>query len=345
MAQVLQRPINRFINNTWNQLPDDNNVANRLTAAWSSGVLDAEGTFSTKSSDLGFASRLPYLALYQSNEAFLRLVQQSAQPFVAAHGYVSTRPGDGLFSHGNDKGELRYEGDTALHIIASVQPFLVKRAYVASLVTEWGQTPLAQRTQQQEARISQLQRCDIWRADWQAAGAPSADVYLPVQRIVNQQAAGGWSTDQKRQYIAGMFDGDGSVCICKSGRVSRLQASITQKGCPELLDAIQQHLGYGRLYSDSVLTFIADEVRWFWEDVVLDHSVIKVHKYAVMLKLCFCGASAMAADPTDAEPGPYYQGRRINCKTDGHAKQNGVNWTTALQGWTGGQLVKPAWAT
>lgn len=344
---IVQQRINTFLQ-LWQTLPTNLNVANRLTLAYLGGLFDAEGTASTKCSpDKRWRSRHARVDFWQSNVAFHNLVRNSA-PFAGKRYETLTRPSNGIYSHGCTATGARYVGSAAANIAAALEPFMVKKSYVARLVVEWEQTPKWQRTWQQYQDICQLQRAHIYIQDWQQAGAPSAHSYFPRTRL-----AATFSDLELKQYVAGLFDGDGCVSIQLEGSNSSgfdrlcLWACISQKGCPELLEAVRGALGYGRLYSGGCeLRFAGNDVQRFWDEVVEPHCVLRVHKYATMFKLCFNGATRASVSPAlGPEPGPYRNGLRVNCKWDGHPDQDGINWSRALRQWTNNNAVKPLWAT
>ncbi len=348
--------VDDYIDNVWSELPTDEDVQDRLTAAHISGFWDADGTFTIDDSH----NYRPKAILTQSNAAFLRLVRHAA-PFAANSFNIyrnqSPNPNPGLFSHGSDSYRLECEGGAVRSVIAALKPFLVRKAYVADLVDTWANpaTPAAARTEDLLQCIHKQQKREIAEEDYQEAGAASAHAYIPLSRLTLGQAAAvyggdGWSWEDTLRYIAGLFDGDGCVFIKDTGHGKiggdsqlELMAKITQPGCKDLLRTIRNVLHYGKLQGGgSELYFRGADVGTFWEEVVKPYSVLKVHKYATMFKLCFNSTSSMSVSPWSPGPGPYLWGLRINCRWDEHGKQHGVNWATALNEWTG--LDKPEWA-
>lgn len=344
---INQQHIHWFLFQVWHRLPREANVRQRLTLAYLAGIVDSEGTITTKFRTEGINHRPASIVVCQSNPAFLQLVK-SVQPFAAASSYYASQPGDGIYSHGNGRSQLRFESSGAAAVIQTLEPFLIKKAYVANRVIDWDATPVDQRTQASYDLITELQRIRVHSYQWVNFGAPSQQSFLPLHRLYwpghgGQGPPGGWTRTQKEQYIAGLFDGDGCISFWRRGGNFILEGEISQPGCIELLDAIQSFLGYGHLDTQrGRLCFTGDEVRLFYDEIVEPHCVIRAHKYAAFLKLCFWD-SHKHEDTWVEEPGPYIEALRINSKWDWHVNQDGVNWASAMEDWTG--QAKPDWAT
>ncbi len=70
------------------------------------------------------------------------------------------------------------------------------------------------------------------------------------------------------------------------------------------LNLPQPVLRYGKLQGGgSELYFSGADIGTFWEEVVKPYSVLKVHKYATMFKLCFNSTSSMHVGPLEPRAG------------------------------------------
>ncbi|PNH12776.1 hypothetical protein TSOC_000304 [Tetrabaena socialis] len=199
------------------------------------------------------------------------------------------------------------------------------------------------------------------QADWEVLGAPSPGEYLPLHRLrgvdgeddmtLAQQAqllaAGGWTDQQFRAYVAGLFDADGSVFLAYAKNAFRLYSNIAQWSCPDLLAAIRDRLGYGTISCGKLLFYGPNAVR-FWEEVVLPYGVSHVHRYGTYHLLACRGGHTIRSDVGTSPCAWHEDGGRLSSKAEGAPEQwvgddkVWTNWATAMEDWTGTE--RPDWA-
>ena len=124
-------------------------------------------------------------------------------------------------------------------------------------------------------------------------------------------------------YIAGFFDGDGCVSIEKKGRHINLVIGQRDR---EVLDCIQQYLGYGtiRFYkgkTDYHLLYISsmDKIIEF-SNRILPYSIVKRRQLELAIEFCKTkrvGNQALSVEVKQKRSLIYKEVRKLNSGKDG----------------------------